>query len=131
MVSTLGLTRSNGSVSQAGNRSTSSSDMKARRSWATRSASLPVGVATTMGPRLLRWARPAITKARAGSGTASTALVAPARSAIVSSFRRSGGSEPKLTRASVPVVPPPRFLARSGPLPLPTGHKCQMRARSA
>ena len=39
MVSTLGLTRSNGSVSHAGNRSTCSAPRKAPRSWARRSAS--------------------------------------------------------------------------------------------
>ena len=44
MVSTLGLTRSNGSVSHAGNTSTSLGPRKTRRSWTTRSASVEVGL---------------------------------------------------------------------------------------
>ena len=52
MVSTAGLTRSNGSVSHAGNRSTSSGPRKAPRSRASRSASPVVGIATTIGWRL-------------------------------------------------------------------------------
>src|SRR3954447_9882211 len=93
MVSTLGLTRSKGSVSHAGKTSTWSAPRKAHRSWATRSASVDVGTATTSGCRPLRWARPATVMARAGSGTATTAVLEPASSARAGSARKSGGSD--------------------------------------
>ncbi len=73
MVSTLGLTRSKGRVSHAGQMSTSSALRKAARSWASRSASALVGTATTVGWRRVPAAMPAMAKARAGSGTATTA----------------------------------------------------------
>ena len=108
MVSTLGLTRSNGSVSQAGKRSTSSAPRKARRSWARRSASVLVGTATTSGWRPLSPARPAMVKARAGSGTASTADDAPASPARAGWRRRRGrggraGSPDEGTGGSLPI----------------------------
>src|SRR5438270_5669931 len=59
-----------------------------------------------MGWRLLRCASPATTKARAGSGTARTAPVAPASDVTASSLRSRGGSEPRLT------LTPPRLPAR-------------------
>src|SRR5206468_800848 len=102
MVSTLGLTRSNGRVSHAGNTSTSSVPRKARRSWATRSASVDVGTATTSGWRPLRWARPAMVMARAGSGTATTAALEPARAARAGSARKSGGSDVSFTYSTYP-----------------------------
>ena len=72
MVSTLGLTRSKGRVSQAGHTSTCSGPRKAVRSWARRSASVLVGTATSVGRRPAASATPATAKARAGSGTATT-----------------------------------------------------------
>ncbi len=49
MVSTFGLTRSNGRVSHAGNTSTAASPMNTRKSSAMRCASVAVGVATRIG----------------------------------------------------------------------------------
>src|SRR3954447_10840464 len=69
IVSTLGLTRSNGSVSHAGNSSTSSPRYCAR-SPARCSASDVVGRATMRGRRSLARARPATAIARAASVTA-------------------------------------------------------------
>ena len=97
MVSTAGLTRSNGSVSQAGNTSTPSSPQKTRRSWARRSASVLVGVATTIGWRLDSSASPATKMARAASGTVSVVVVAPRTSASTGSSRSSGGNERRVT----------------------------------
>src|SRR5688572_22927471 len=91
IVSTEGEMRSKGSVSQAGKVSTASGPRKARRSFATRSASPVVGAATTIGRRELRWARPAMVRARAGSGTASTAEDRPSTDAKPGSSRSSGG----------------------------------------
>ena len=51
IVSIAGDTRSNGSVSHAGNSSTASAPRNSRRSAASRSASLPVGTASTTGRR--------------------------------------------------------------------------------
>ena len=117
MVSTLGLTRSKGSVSQAGKTSTSSSPRKARRSWARRSASGLVGTATTSGWRPVRSASPAIAKARAGSATASTAddAARPARPGA-GWWRRRGGRSWQGSRAPASRVPAGlgRWLLREG-----------------
>ena len=91
IVSTDGDTRSNGRVSQAGKVSTASAPRYERRSLATRSASPVVGTATTIGRRALSVASPAMARARAGSGTASTAEDRPSTDAKPGSSRRSGG----------------------------------------
>jgi hypothetical protein len=56
MVSTLGLTRSNGSVSHAGNSTTSPAGMYCTRSSYSWPASVPVGQATTSGRLPPSWA---------------------------------------------------------------------------
>jgi hypothetical protein len=98
MVSTAGLTRSKGRVSQAGKTSTPSSPQNTRRSLARRSASVLVGIATTIGWRLDSSARPATKMARAASGTVSVVVVAPSTSARTGSSRSSGGNDRRLTR---------------------------------
>ena len=70
IVSVAGETRSNGSVSHAGNSSTASSPRYCRRSPATRSASARVGTASNTGRRAVAPASVAVKMARAGSGTA-------------------------------------------------------------
>ena len=74
MVSTLGLTRSNGRVSHAGNSTTSPAGMYWTRSSYSWPASVPVGQATTRGRRPPSWASAAIAMARAASGTATSPL---------------------------------------------------------
>ena len=78
IVSTLGLTRSKGNVSHAGNTSTRCSPTKMAKSCANRSASAEVGTATTIGRRSESSASADSAMARAGSGIATT----PARSPI-------------------------------------------------
>ena len=70
IVSIAGDTRSNGSVSHAGKSSTASAPRYSRRSAASRSASTPVGTASTTGRRAVAVASVAAKSARAGSGTA-------------------------------------------------------------
>ncbi len=91
MVSTAGLTRSNGSVSHAGNSSTASGLRYWPRSSTRFCAAVPVGRATTMGWRSERWASAAMVTARAASGTARTAACRPATWRRAGSSRRSGG----------------------------------------
>src|SRR6185437_5925627 len=89
IVSIAGDTRSNGSVSHAGKYSTASAPRNWRRSAARRSASLPVGTASTTGRRAVADASVAPNSARAGSGTA-TACVRPlVAAATMGSFPRS------------------------------------------
>ena len=76
IVSTPGLTRSKGRVSQAGNRSAAPSSI-ADRSPARRSASAVVGVATTIGRRPFSSAMAASTAAWPDSATASEASRRP------------------------------------------------------
>ncbi len=118
MASTPGLTRSNGRVSQAGKRSTSSGPRKARRSAASRSASVLVGMATTTGWRSVSWARPAMVKARAASGTASTAEEAPARPARAGWRRRRGGRSLRAIRRGYrgPLATPSGIWSAPGPV---------------
>src|SRR5581483_8700314 len=109
MVSTFGLTRSNGSVSHAGNSSTqgrsgSPASKNDARSAARRSASWVVGTATIKGRRVERRTRPAMTNGRAASGTAMTALGEPARRVMPSSPASRGGREPRLTGARLRLV---------------------------
>ena len=77
IVSTLGLIRSNGSVSHAGNSTTESGGMNWQRSSYSWPASVPVGVATSNGRRSPSWARAATVMARADSGTATSAAAFP------------------------------------------------------
>ena len=70
MVSSAGETRSKGRVSHAGNTSTAGAGKNANKSWARRSASAPVGTATTMGRRIVRFASAATKIVRADSATA-------------------------------------------------------------
>ena len=145
MVSTLGLTRSKGRVSQAGQTSTSSGPRKAARSWASRSASALVGTATTVGRRPDASATPATAKARAGSGTATTAAAQAAQvgEGLVAAQQRQQGAEgvprarrSRATSAIEPVLGGSDALAQDaldgvggqldadvelGPVPLATG----------
>ena len=98
MVSTLGLTRSNGSVSQAGN---SVDLVLAEEGPQVVGQALGVGLvgtATTSGWRPVSPARPAMAKARAGSATASTADDTPANPASPGWRRRRGGRSCRVTR---------------------------------
>ncbi len=70
MVSNDGDTRSNGSVSQAGKCSTSSGPRNCARSRTSRSASAPVGTASSNGRRVVTPTNDATKRARAASGTA-------------------------------------------------------------
>ena len=93
IVSVAGETRSNGSVSHAGKSSTASSPRYWRRSPAMRSASTPVGTASTTGRRAVALASVAAKIARAGSGTA-TGHARPAVAAATIGSDREQGSEP-------------------------------------
>ena len=100
MVETSGLTRSKGSVSQAGKTSTRPEPppgVKASRSWASCSAAAPVGVTTSTGRRVPSRSRPARTKAWAGVATARVALDAPTTRVMAGSLRSRAGSERRLT----------------------------------
>ena len=90
IVSVAGDTRSNGSVSHAGNSSTASSPRYSRRSAAMRSASTPVGTATTTGRRAVARASVAANSARAGSGTATGARQTAGRGDDRPGRRRTG-----------------------------------------
>src|ERR671917_1430399 len=82
-----------------------------------RSASPVVGTATTTGRRLLSVVRAATVIARAGSGTASTALVVPRTPARAGSSRRRGGSDRRLTLLPGPGrASAPRPVGRGGSL---------------
>ena len=96
MVETSGLTRSKGSVSQAGNMRTPSG-LKTSRSWASCSAAVPVGVTTSTGRQVLSRTIPARVKAWAGLDTARVAPDAPITRARAGSLRRRAGSERRLT----------------------------------
>ncbi len=78
MVSTAGLTRSNGSVSQAGKLATAERPRKAATSWARCSASTWVAGTATTGRPWPSLARAETTKGRTASGTESTAAEEPA-----------------------------------------------------
>ena len=93
MVSTLGLTRSNGSVSHAGNSTTSSGGMNWHRSSYSWPASLPVGQATSSGRRPPSWLSAAMATGRAASDTAMTACGSPKACVSPGSARSSGGSD--------------------------------------
>ena len=73
IVRTAGLTRSKGRVSHEGKNSIASEPRNAARSSAIDCAIVPVGVAMTMGRRVVLLMRAARTVARATSGTARTA----------------------------------------------------------
>ena len=77
IVSTDGLIRSKGNVSQAGNKATSPSGRYCSRSSASWAAIVPVGTATTSGRLLDSVARAAIEIGRATSTTASRASGSP------------------------------------------------------
>ncbi len=105
IVSVAGETRSNGSVSHAGNSSTASSPRNSRKSVAIRSASTPVGTATTMGRRAVALASVATKRARAGSGTATGRARPPVAAATTGSSAnrvvipaRVGGMSARSTR---------------------------------
>ena len=66
------------------------------RSSPSRSASRPVGVTTTIGPRSPSAASAAVATACAASGTATVASAAPMRPARAGSARRSRGRAPRL-----------------------------------
>ncbi len=99
MVATSGLTRSNGSVSQAGKSATVRGGRKACRSWVSRSASATVAVTTRSGRRSPSTRSPARTYAVAASGTASVADPAAMASTMAGSRRRSGARDLRLTRS--------------------------------
>ena len=94
MVSVVGLTRSRGSVSQAGNSSTSPGPRMAARSVSSRSASVRVGATTRIGRRSEAALSPATTGARAASGTATAASRRPSRE-ISAGSAASAGSRPR------------------------------------
>ena len=106
MVSTPGLTRSNGRVSHAGNSSTRSSPRKTPRSWASRSASVEVGTASTIGRRLVSRDSPAVTSARAASGTARVAELRPSTWASAGSSRSAAGRSMSGPAVGAPGAPP-------------------------
>ncbi len=92
IVSSAGETRSNGSVSHAGNSSTWSAPSIGTRSPASRSASAAVGTASRIGRApVSRWI-PAVKSARAASDTATTSLRPDATAATLGSSARSRGS---------------------------------------
>ena len=105
IVSTLGLTRSNGSVSQAGNSATCVGSEELRRSSPSWPAIVPVGQATTSGRRFDRPARAAIEIGRAASGTASRAFGSPSARVSAGLVAQQRGNARKgarvLTRSSV------------------------------
>ena len=120
MVSTDGLTRSNGSVSHAGKKATSPAGRNCSRSSASWPAIVPVGVTTTSGRRLERSASAAIEIGRATSTTASRAAGSPRARVSAGSSRSSGGSAAR----------------RTGPSRVPTasgarGRRCAIWARTS
>ncbi|CAB4683711.1 unannotated protein [freshwater metagenome] len=86
IVSTAGLTRSKGSVSHDGKNSMASAPRKAARSSAIDCAIVPVGVAMTIGRRVVLLTNAASTAARATSGTARTESRCPAIASIPGSL---------------------------------------------
>ncbi len=110
IVSTLGLTRSKGSVSHAGKVSTASGPRNASRSCTSRSASPVVGTATTRGRRSNRCARAATVTARAASGTARVAERRPATWARAGSSRSRGGKVDRRTGSPGYRPPPSPFF---------------------
>ena len=116
IVSTDGLTRSNGSVSQAGNKATSPAGRNCSRSSASWAAIVPVGVATTSGRRLDSVARAAIEIGRATSTTASRASGSPRARVSAGSSRSSGGSAARRTgpsRLPIPLAGWPGYRSRA------------------
>jgi hypothetical protein len=95
MVSTAGLTRSNGRVSQAGKSRQSSRPRNWTRSSCNRAASVPVGHATMSGARSERCESAAMLIGLATSVIASRADVEPRAVVSAGSSRRSGGSPSK------------------------------------
>ena len=111
IVSVAGETRSKGSVSQAGKRSTQSKPTKAARSWVSWSASLAVGVATRTPGALPSSEMAAMASARAASGMATTASSAASRSAMTASPASRRGRALSVTTYS---LKRPRTVGRAG-----------------
>ena len=107
IVASDGDTRSNGSVSHAGNSSTSSGPRNCPRSCTSRSASAPVGTASTSGRRVVTSANAATKSARAASGTATTGSRLTTARTAGSSARRpasaASGGDSGIFGHSVPV----------------------------
>ena len=112
MVSTFGLMRSKGSVSQAGNSSTDWPPRYRRMSLARRSASVPVGTATTSGVRPARRTREARTTARAGSATANEPVRRPRTAATDGASSRSSGR--RSSSVDVTLLVGPAVESRAG-----------------
>ncbi len=115
IVSTLGLIRSNGSVSHAGNSTTESGGMNWQRSSYNCPASVPVGVATNSGWRSPSWASAATETARADSGTATSAAGLPKAWVSPVSSRSNRGSVASDMTVAQGTEPLNWRIAASGP----------------